>query len=165
MQFSQTPSQQPSDNVPYSSKQRHIKRIQRELKDLGVSWWGLHKSETHYLYQLIHPEESIGGVVYGHYNAASIMLVATNRRIILLDTKPLFSKVEDITYDVVAGVTFEWVGIAGTVILHTRLGDIAVRTMNTKAARAFHDFVEQRCIEHAHTENEPFRPDPRYTAM
>lgn len=146
---------QVQQTVPYDDQSRTAIRkrkqyIREELKQLGLSWWGLHKSETNYLYHMIHTGESLGGVVYGHSGSelSSVMLVATDRRIILVDTKPLFAKSENISYDVVSGVTYEWVGVSGTIILHTRLGDISVRTMNRKSADIFHTYVEETYIEH-----------------
>jgi hypothetical protein len=123
-------------------------KIYRDLRRLGVSAWGMRKTETQYLPELIHSGEQIGGVVYGHSDAGSIMLVATDRRILYVDTKPLFKKSEDISYEVVAGITLEWVGLSGTLILHTRMGDFKVRTMNRKAAKTFREYLERRCIEH-----------------
>lgn len=123
-------------------------RVFNDLRRVGVSAWGMRKTETHYLPELIHPGEQIGGAVYGHGEGGSAMIVATDRRILYIDTKPLFKKSEDISYDVVSGVTLEWVGLSGTLILHTRMVDIKVRTMNRKAARAFRGYVEGRCIEH-----------------
>lgn len=123
-------------------------RVFNDLRRVGVSAWGMRKTETHYLPELIHPGEQIGGAVYGHGEGGSAMLVATDRRILYIDTKPLFKKSEDISYDVVSGVTLEWVGLSGTLILHTRMVDIKVRTMNRRAARTFRGYVEGRCIEH-----------------
>lgn len=124
-------------------------QIKRRLLALGMSRWGLLKSETRALYAILHPDEYIGGVVFGHSDTAgSVMLVATDRRIIYLDTKPLFKQAEDSSYDVVAGITLEWLGIRGTVILHTRLGDFRIHTINKKAAEVFSKYIEKRCIEH-----------------
>lgn len=124
--------------------------VQDRLKQLGLSWWAIHKAETDYLSHTLHPDEVIGGAVYGHSSteSGSIMLVATDRRLIVIDVRPLFSKSEDISYGVISGVTLEWAGPSGIIILHTRLGNISVQTMNHASAQAFHDYVEQTYIEH-----------------
>lgn len=121
--------------------------VTSKLKELGVSKWGLLKSETHYLPKLMHPNENLGGVIYGHSNEGSVMMAATDRRIIYIDKKPLFVRSEDISYEVISGITLEWVGFHGAMILHTRFGDIKIRTMNRRAAEKFRDYVDSRCIE------------------
>lgn len=132
---------------------RNKEQIKKRLVALGMSKWGLLKSETRALYEILHPGEYIGGIIFGHSEAGSIMLIASDRRVIYLDTKPFFKQTEDISYDVVAGITVEWVGMRGTVILHTRLGNFRVRTVNRKAADIFKKYVEKRCIEHQEGNN------------
>ncbi|HVS58498.1 MAG TPA: PH domain-containing protein [Candidatus Saccharimonadales bacterium] len=123
-------------------------RVHRQLRQLGLSRWGRMTGEARYLPKLIHPQEQLGGVVYGNSEAGLVMVVATDRRIIYIDYKPFFMKTEEINYDVVSGVTLEWVGWSGTVVLHTRMGDYTVRTANRKAAEIFRAYLEKRCIEH-----------------
>ena len=122
--------------------------LKKRLTKLGMSKWGFLKSETRALAQLLHTNEHIGGVIFGHSKPGSIMLVATDRRVIYLDTKTLFMKSEEISYYVVAGITLEWGGYRGAGVLHTRLGDFCISTLNKKAALIFRKYVEYRCIEH-----------------
>ncbi len=68
--------------------QIHTNRIKQELKDAGLTSYGLLNSESRYLPQLIHEDEHIGGVVYGKHKNGLAMLVATDRRVIFLDKKP-----------------------------------------------------------------------------
>lgn len=121
-------------------------RIRRQLIRAGISYWGLQKTETRYLTRLLFSDEIIGGVTYGHNKEGSVMLVATSQRVLYIDVKPMFKKVEDINYDNVAGITLNWIGLAGTIVLHTGIGDISVRTMNRKAANIFRNYIEKRCL-------------------
>lgn len=142
-----------TNNINSNAIIRNRNKIKSQLIALGMSRWGLLKSETRALYDILHPHENIGGVVFGHSEVGSIMLIASDIRVIYLDTKPFFKKTEDISYDVVAGITLEWIGMRGTIILHTRLGDFRVRTVNHKAADIFKKYVETRCIEHQEGSN------------
>lgn len=126
----------------------HKNRIRSELRKAGVTPWGLLLSESRYLPQVIHPDEHIGGVVYGRHEAGTVMLIATDRRVIFLDKKPLFINEDDLTYDVVSGVSFGHAGIGSTVALHTRIKDYTIRTLNSRAAERFVQFIELRCLEH-----------------
>lgn len=130
-----------------SSSLNHRIRVLEQLKQCGVSRWAFRHSEIAYLPQLIHPDEQIGGVSYGHSRDGFIVLVATDRRVIYLDKKPMLVRSEDIAYDSVAAITLQWVGLSGTVILHTRLGDFQIKTTSRSSAEIFKRYIENRCIE------------------
>lgn len=132
----------------YLEAAAHRARITQELKDAGVSRYGLWKMESRYLPKIIHPTEHIGGVAYGPSDNGSAMLVATDRRVVYLDRKPLFINQEEVTYGVVAGVSFSHAGPGSTVTLHTRIRDYKIQTLNRRAADQFVQYIEQRCLEH-----------------
>lgn len=133
----------------HTTADKKRRQVQSQLMAAGFSKWGLSKSEAQYLPNLIGNNEQIQAAVYGHSDRGSIMLIATDKRIIYLDTKPMFVKAEDISYDMVGGITFEWVLYHGVVVLHTRLGNFRVRTMNRRAAQNFRNIVQSRCVVHS----------------
>jgi hypothetical protein len=132
----------------------HQKTINEDLRALGVGRYDFWLPETHTLPYIIHPDEHIKGIVYGHYKHSASepasgrgALVATDSRILLIDKKPLFLRCDELTYHVVSGVTYTKVGMAGTVTLHTRAGDIQMRTLNSRCANTFVAAIETLCIE------------------
>jgi hypothetical protein len=127
---------------------KHEQRIKQELRELGVSRYGLLKLESRFLPRIIHKGEHIMGVVYGSHQEGSVMIVATDRRIIVLDKKPLFVNEDEISYVVVGGVSFSHAGLGTTVTLHTRTKDYTVQTLNQQCARGFVEYIERRCLEH-----------------
>lgn len=133
----------------------HDERIKQELKDAGVTRFGMKKFAVKYLPKIIHKNEHIHGVVYGRYGekTGSLtlvegMLVATDRRIIFLDHKPGFTSTDEITYDVVSGVRAN-TAFFTAVTLHTRIGDYTIRFANPKCAETFIDYVGERRLESA----------------
>jgi hypothetical protein len=138
-------------NVAEGFFKEHYEQIERQLRSLGAVRYDLSVPETHVLPLIIHLDEQIEGVVYGRYHQDQIaedqiigrgVLVATDQRILLIDHKPMFMKCDEISYSVVSGVSYGKVGFIGTVVLHTRLGDISVRTFNQRCARSFVEAVE-----------------------
>lgn len=134
--------------VNLTSMYRHSQRIREELKYLGVACYGLLTLESRYLPHVIDYDESIRGVVYGWLKGDVVMLVATDRRVIFLDKKPLFVNEDEITYDAVSGVKFSHVGFFTTVTLHTKVRDYTTRSLNEHSARTFVAYIEMRRIEH-----------------
>ena len=125
----------------------HTARIKQELRQAGVTRYGLLKGESRHLPRIIHPDEHIHGAIYGRAKEGSIMLVATDRRVIILDWKPLFTNTDEITYDVVSGVKMGSQGIFTSVTLHTRIKDYALKFVNFKCADRFVDYIEERRLE------------------
>lgn len=125
-----------------------------------MSSYGKIKLESDYLPNIIHENEHIMGVAYGRvlkdekpsftklvFTGDSAMLVATDRRVIYLDRKPAFSYSDEITYDVVAGVTYSEQGLFASLTLHTRLGDYVLRYVNEKSAKKFVEYIKKRRLE------------------
>ena len=70
-----------------------VERIKAEMIKVGVTSYGLKKTTTKMLIDFIDKDEHIGGVVYGREGAKllesnSVMLAATNKRLIYLNHEP-----------------------------------------------------------------------------
>ena len=128
-------------------------RVKQQLRYLGVSRLALLTMESRYLPHLIHPDEFIQGVVYGQSKGGFAMLVATDKRVIFLNKKPLYVNEDEITFNVVSGVSHDHAGFGTTITLHTRLGDYAIQTLNEKCAQGFVEAIERLCIEQAKEAN------------
>ncbi len=129
-------------------------RIKQELRTAGVTSFGLTKFTSRYIPTVLHPHEHIKGAVYGRYSEGTGplqwvegMLIATNRRILFVDHKPGFSKVDELTYDVVSGVKKVYTWPFSAVTLHTRLGDYTLRFANAKCIDTFVQYIETRRLE------------------
>lgn len=132
----------------------HKLRIKDELKAVGVSSVALHKSEGKHLNELIHDDEHIMGAVHGQYDDGSAMLIATDKRLIFYDKKPLFQTVDELTYDIISGINVIRQGLFSGIVLHTRLGDYALRYVNPKSATIFKKYLETHVLEHPTSTNQ-----------
>lgn len=129
----------------------HTERVRKELIAANITPYGLRKAEARYLPKIIHKDEHIGGVVYGRNESGSAMLIATDRRIIYLDCKPLFTSNEEVTYDVVSGFVINTQGIINAITLHTKVKDFRLRFVNHRCAVHFQHYVESRHLEDSRT--------------
>lgn len=141
------PSKRRVTNITKPTKQKR-RYVYNRLRELGLDFIELSRSEANYLPSVLHDDEFIGGVIVGRSEPGHIMIVATDKRVIVLDCKLMFNNAEDVSYVVVAGVTVSNVGLLHRVTLHTRLGDFKVLTIYAKASRLFRDYIDQRCLEH-----------------
>lgn len=120
----------------------HGEQIADRLRELGADQYDLLLPETHTLPLLIRPNEAITSIVYGRYKQSNGAvgrgaLVATDSRLLLIDRKVLSLRSDEISYGAVTAITYNKVGPAATITLHTRLGDINVRTFNWRCAQNF----------------------------
>lgn len=125
----------------------HRLRIKQELREAGTTAYGLLKNESRYLPELIHHDEHIEAVAYGRYEKGGCLMAATDRRILFLDKKPLFTFADEIMYEVVSGIACSRQGYFTRISLHTRFSDTTIRYVNWRAAAKFVRYIEQRRIE------------------
>lgn len=142
----------------YEAKQDKANRIKRELLDAGSTIYGLMKSESRVLPKILHPNEHVEAVVYGQHHSNSVMLVATNERIIYLDKKPMALFLDEVSYEVVSGIEFEIHTLFATLILHTPVKNYDIRYANMRCAESFAKHIEAEKLAREHTE-EPQRAD------
>ena len=126
---------------------KHQARIRDELTKVGVSSYGQSKMSSHFLPQVIHEDEHIMGCVYGRGIHGRAMLIATDKRVIYLDRKPMYTSTDELTYDVVSGVRRSTQTLFSAVELHTRIGNYLLRYVNPDCARIFVEYIEKR-VEH-----------------
>ncbi len=122
-------------------------RVRQELSTAGITGYGLMRSESRYLPEIIHDDEHIMGAIYGRYENGSAMLIATDHRVIFLDRKPFFTTSDELTYEVVSGVLINRGGLFYTVTLHTRIADYTIHYVNAKSAQQFVKYIETRRLE------------------
>lgn len=126
----------------------HRTRVHSELKSAGVSGYALLRAECRYLPSIIHETEQVKAAVYGHVEGAGgALLVATNKRVIYLNRMPLFTTLDEVTYDLVSGISKGSNGLLSSVTLHTRAGDYTVRFGNLVSVAKFVNYIENKCIE------------------
>lgn len=143
----------------------HTERIRAELKAASAGIIGRRTPESSELIRVINPEEHIGGVVYGVYSGGLAWLIATDERVIFLDRKPFFRTLDELTYDVVAGVTITRAGLFSSVTLHTRVHDYVVNFVNPKSARKFLQYIEtKRLVGEEYHYDAPKKGTPRQSS-
>lgn len=148
--------------IVYETKKAKAKRIRRELIDAGATIYGLFKSESRSLPKILHPTEHVEAVVYGQHRSSSVMLVATDERILYVDKKPMALFLDEVSYEVVSGIEFEIHTFFATLILHTPVKNFDIRFANLRCADKFARHIEfQRLIRpHEETSEQSSEPEP-----
>ncbi len=128
-------------------------QIKKELKAAKVTSYGLLKQEARYLHVLIEEDEHIKAVVYGLYGdgkgvqSSSGMMVATDRRMIFIDKKPLFTDIDEFGYGAILGINVNNAMFFSSVIIHTANKEYRFRNVNRKCARQMKLYIESNVVE------------------
>ena len=123
------------------------------MSDLGISGYYLLLPEVKYIDSLLDKEEVVEGVIFGKYNhnlqnlKGRGVLLASNKRVLLVDKKPMFDRFEEINYRIVNGVSLTQAGKGTTVTLETASGDIKISTSNPLSAVKFVKAIEKNMYQ------------------
>lgn len=145
----------------------HISRVKKELLQAGVTRHGIMRAEGRYLPSVIHQNEHVMAAVYGRSNDGSAMLVATDRRVLYVDKKPMFTTCDEISYEVVAGVgQSQKNGLVAGITLFTRMGNYTINYATIKSAQIFKEYIESSRLESSpHHDEEADSNRPLYAPI
>lgn len=141
-------------HMPSALELSHKFKINNRLRELGAVSYDMALPENSVLPLVIEPDEAINGIVYGRYKQDFVerpiigrgALVSTNKRVLLVDHKPLFVKCNEIPYRVVNAISYSRAGLASTIVLNTRLGNVSIRTFNRTCASNFVSAIENEIL-------------------
>lgn len=151
--------------------QEHVRTA---LKRVGMYNRFFGQAEIRELCQVLMSDEKIIGAVNGRYEGGFAMLVATDRRLLLIDKKMMFLNLEDIRYDMISQVEFSARLIDATITVHTINTVLRMTSIRQAALRRLTSYMQEKVMELRHmveqrqevVQNTPaFYQDRRQPAM
>jgi len=139
--------------------------VRNRLRELGADYYDMLLPETKALPGILAEDERLEGVVYGRYhinkgpNVSRGLLAITDRRILLIDKKPLFLRYDDLSFVIVSGILYGQSALCEEVTLATRMGDVSFRTFNRACASQFARAVDQMLFATGTTGSDQARRD------
>lgn len=108
-------------------------------------FWG--RAEMRELQHILMPEEEVVKAVNGRYEGGFAMIIASDRRLLLVDKKPLFLNMEDVRYDMISEVDFSARLFDATVHIKTINGVLRFTTMRQNNLRKLTGYMQQRIMD------------------
>lgn len=127
--------------------QEHVRTA---LKRVGMYNRFFGQAEIRELCQVLMSDEKIIGAVNGRYEGGFAMLVATDRRLLLIDKKMMFLNLEDIRYDMISQVEFSARLIDATVTVHTINTVLRLTSIRQAALRRLTSYMQEKVMELRH---------------
>lgn len=135
----------------YAIDKDQAQRINQELRRAGVSKLTLHKFTTHYLPQVVRPDEHVQAAVYGRHKESEGLfgfiegaLIATDKRVIFINHQPGYTTMDDIGYDKVSGINLSRAGFYASITLFTSIANYTLSFTSPKSAKKFTSYIEGR---------------------
>ena len=119
-----------------------LERLEDQLRAVGrnLRFWG--RTEMRELGSIITPEEEIKECVNGRYENGFALLCVTDKRILLVDKKPLFLMLEDIRFDMVTEVDYSEQAFMGALRIVTPGRTLIFTSWNQERLRSALDFIQ-----------------------
>jgi hypothetical protein len=135
--------------------------LQSQLKNSGSDfhYWG--RGEIKELAEVLAPDEVIHKCVNGHYVGGFAMLVATNRRLILVDRKPMYLTIEAIWYDKIGQVDYNHRLLNATICISTPNKDLTFTSWSHASMRDIMMHTQEKMVE-AKAKTGPTTNQPTY---
>lgn len=126
----------------------HVDEVSKQLKDLGVSFRFWCRAEIKELPKILFENEKIKHLVIGRYEGGFALLCATDHRVLLIDKKPFYLTLEDIRYDMISDVQYNYRLIDASVRLGTLHKTITVIGYNHNKLRLFTNYIQEQVLHH-----------------
>ena len=132
-----------------------LKTVEKRLAAAGFNnkFWG--KPEMRELENILADDEEIVCAVSGRYEAGFALLISTDRRLLLIDKKPLFLSLEDLRYDMISEIDFGAQAFMATVAIHTINKTLRFQSIRQNQLRALTAHVQHRVMELRHNYQQP----------
>lgn len=120
-------------------------RAQLATLNYQPSFWA--KKEINELPRIMVPGEKITQISMGWYNGGPALLCCTTERVLLVDKKLLFLTIEDLRYDIIAEVMYQYGLIDATLTLSYAAKSLRFKSWNNGKLRDIAYYIEQRVME------------------
>ena len=124
-----------------------VQSVEEQLKRLGCNFrfWG--RAEIKELSVVLMPGEAIAQCTNGHYEGGFALLAATDRRLLLIDRKPMYLTLEAISYDMIAEIDFSHRLMNATVRIFTFNKALVFTSWNHARLRTILTYTQNRVAD------------------
>ncbi len=124
-----------------------IKTLEEQLKKAGCNfrYWG--RGELRELRNILLDGEEIIFGVNGRYSGGFALLCVTNKRLLLIDHKPMYLSLEDIRFDMIAEVDYNYRLLDATVRIFTPTKTLIFVSWSQHKLRELTKYTQQRVLE------------------
>jgi hypothetical protein len=139
-----------------------LQTIDAQLAKVGMKNRFFGRPEVRELCHILAPGEVIQHAVLGQYEGGFGLIVATNRRVLLIDKKPWFLTMEDIRYDMVSEVDFYGRLLDATVTIITLNKSLTFTSWKKDRLRSLVHYIQHRVMQLRQASHEQWQESPNW---
>ena len=124
-----------------------LKELQDQFRRLNYkpTFWA--REEIRELPHIIVPGEQITNIVIGWYEGGLALLMSTNYRVLLVDKKPFFLTVEDLRFNKIADVKYQYRLLDANICLNYTTGkSLEFKSWNKDGLRKLVNYVQEEIM-------------------
>jgi hypothetical protein len=139
-----------------------LQTIDAQLAKVGMKNRFFGRPEVRELCHILAPGEVIQHAVSGQYEGGFGLVLATDRRILLIDKKPWFLTMEDIRYDMVSEVDFYGRLLDSTVIIVTINKNLTFKSWHKDKLRDLVRYIQHRVMQLRQAGHDQWQDEPNW---
>ena len=112
------------------------------------------RSEYKELLKLLSEDETVYEIIYGYYQGGSGLLVATSKRLMLIDKQPFYTNLEDISYRHISDVACKLGRLQSALSIRSGSHILHFRSLSDKKLKNLYFFVESKAQQERSTIHE-----------
>lgn len=124
-----------------------LQTVDAQLKAVGYNYHFFGRPEIIELAKVLMPDETIAQAVNGSYEGGFALLCVTDQRLLLIDKKPFFLTFEDIRYDMIAEIDYNYRLLNGSVRIFTPNKELSFSSWNQSQLRCLIEYLQSRVME------------------
>jgi Bacterial PH domain len=116
----------------------------KQLSNLGLHFKFFGRKEINELRRILEVGEQIMHGIHGYYQGGSAILVATNKRLLLVDKQPLFLHVDEIAYDLVRNTALSKTFLQSMLQVKTLNKNLSFRAFKDAKLKDLCEYIEEQ---------------------
>jgi len=124
-----------------------LSEIRNQLSSVGYHPSRFQRAEVKELCQVLSPDERIIDAVNGRYEGGFALLVATDRRLLLVDRKPMFLTLDSITYSMIQELSLTYRLLNSTVHVFTSNKCLDFNSWSHSHLRSIFSYSQSRTLQ------------------
>jgi hypothetical protein len=121
--------------------------VERQLKQLGVSFRFICRPESLELAEILMPGEQIAHCFVIVHESVFVLCAATNQRILLIDKRPMFLNIEDIRYEMIMEVDYAGRLFDASLFIHTTNKKLQLLTIRQDKLRELRSYLQGQIMQ------------------
>ncbi len=118
--------------------------VNKQLRDINTKVGLSRRAAVRELSNVLYADETILHCVFGAYQGGRAVIVATNKRLIILDKKLLFLNLEDIRYHAVTDIQFSNGILRSSLTITSGIVKTEIRSVSIAKLRALCGYVQEQ---------------------